>query len=145
MAYGIQGRERRNSPSPTGSMLSATPGRPVTLSELGPRHRVLFFYQHWCPGCHSHGFPALSLLLRRHRPPTSILQSNCSTTSGVMDCGARSAHEGRTVTGQRRWRTPAPAALWFVTIDAAGVVMEAGFAIGADQFIATAVKVSAAA
>ena len=35
--------------------------------------------------------------------------------------------------------------LWFLTIDAAGVVMEDGFAIDADQLIATALKVSAAA
>src|SRR3546814_19204518 len=32
---------------------------PLTLKELGERHRVLLFYQHWCPGCHSHGFPTL--------------------------------------------------------------------------------------
>jgi hypothetical protein len=32
---------------------------PLTLNELGARHRLLFFYQHWCGGCHSHGFPTL--------------------------------------------------------------------------------------
>jgi thiol-disulfide isomerase/thioredoxin len=37
---------------------------PLTLKELGARHRVLFFYQHWCGGCHSHGFPVLEGLVR---------------------------------------------------------------------------------
>ena len=27
---------------------------PLTLKELGARHRLLFFYQYWCGGCHSH-------------------------------------------------------------------------------------------
>ena len=29
---------------------------PLTLKELGARHRLLFFYQHWCGGCQSHYF-----------------------------------------------------------------------------------------
>jgi len=57
-------------------------------------------------------------------------------------------HEGRTVTGQlpktmENARTGGT--LWFFTIDAAGVVTEDGFAIDADQLIATALKVGAAA
>ena len=24
---------------------------PLTLKELGARHRLLFFFQHWCGGC----------------------------------------------------------------------------------------------
>lgn len=35
---------------------------PLTLKELGARHGLLFFYQHWCGGCHSHGFPTLQAL-----------------------------------------------------------------------------------
>lgn len=30
---------------------------PLTLAELGQGFRILFFFQHWCPGCHAHGFP----------------------------------------------------------------------------------------
>ncbi len=36
---------------------------PVTLKELGARHRLRFFYQHRCPGCHSHGFPTVQTLV----------------------------------------------------------------------------------
>jgi thiol-disulfide isomerase/thioredoxin len=40
---------------------------PLTLKELGARHRLLFFYQHWCGGCHSHGFPTLQALVQDPR------------------------------------------------------------------------------
>lgn len=30
---------------------------PLTLADLGQGFKILFFFQHWCPGCHSHGFP----------------------------------------------------------------------------------------
>jgi len=40
---------------------------PLTLKELGARHRLLLFYQHWCGGCHSHGFPTLQALVQDPR------------------------------------------------------------------------------
>jgi thiol-disulfide isomerase/thioredoxin len=40
---------------------------PLTLKELGARHRLLFFYQHWCGGCYSHGFPTLQALVQDPR------------------------------------------------------------------------------
>jgi thiol-disulfide isomerase/thioredoxin len=36
---------------------------PVSLNDLGDGYRILYFFQHWCPGCHSHGFPALVKLV----------------------------------------------------------------------------------
>lgn len=35
---------------------------PLTLSDLGPGPKILFAFQHWCPGCHLHGFPTLQKL-----------------------------------------------------------------------------------
>ncbi len=32
---------------------------PLTLAELGDGFKVIYCFQHWCAGCHSHGFPAL--------------------------------------------------------------------------------------
>jgi len=40
---------------------------PLTLKGLGARHRLPFFYQHWCAGCHSHGFPTLQALVQDPR------------------------------------------------------------------------------
>lgn len=36
---------------------------PLKLAEIGPDYKILFFYQHWCPGCHLHGFPALKRMI----------------------------------------------------------------------------------
>jgi len=36
---------------------------PLSLNDLGQGYRILYFFQHWCPGCHSHGFPALVRLV----------------------------------------------------------------------------------
>ena len=36
---------------------------PLTLAELGNGLKVIYCFQHWCAGCHSHGFPALVKLV----------------------------------------------------------------------------------
>ena len=36
---------------------------PLTLAELGDGYKVIYCFQHWCAGCHSHGFPALAKLV----------------------------------------------------------------------------------
>lgn len=35
---------------------------PLKLSDLGTGPKILFAFQHWCSGCHSHGFPTLQKL-----------------------------------------------------------------------------------
>ncbi len=35
---------------------------PLKLSDLGTGPKILFAFQHWCSGCHSHGFPTLQRL-----------------------------------------------------------------------------------
>nr|WP_294167238.1 TlpA family protein disulfide reductase [uncultured Sphingomonas sp.] len=37
---------------------------PLGLAELGPGHKILYCFQHWCPGCHSSGFPTLVRLTK---------------------------------------------------------------------------------
>ncbi len=34
----------------------------ILLSQLRGKVIYLYFFQHWCPGCHSHGFPTLQTL-----------------------------------------------------------------------------------
>ncbi len=36
---------------------------PLTLADLGDGFKVIYCFQHWCAGCHSHGFPALLKLV----------------------------------------------------------------------------------
>ena len=43
---------------------------PLSLDDLGGGHRILFFFfQHACPGCHSHGFPTLVRLVEQLQGP----------------------------------------------------------------------------
>lgn len=37
---------------------------PLRLSDFGTGPKIIFAFQHWCPGCHSHGFPTLQKLYR---------------------------------------------------------------------------------
>lgn len=43
------------------------PRDPLTLDELGPGFKVLYFFQDWCSGCHRHGFPTLVTLVNELR------------------------------------------------------------------------------
>ena len=36
--------------------------KPVRLADLGDGYKIIFCFQHWCPGCHSRGFPTLRYL-----------------------------------------------------------------------------------
>lgn len=39
--------------------------KPLKLSDLGDGWKIVFAFQHWCPGCHSRGFPTLKALYDR--------------------------------------------------------------------------------
>ncbi len=41
---------------------------PLLLSDIGTGPKILFAFQHWCPGCHRHGFPTLQKLHRALSP-----------------------------------------------------------------------------
>jgi hypothetical protein len=122
------------------------PRAPLTLSDLGPRHRILFFYQHWCPGCHSHGFPALIELIERTMPGEVGFAVVQTVFEGFDENTAdQLAHDQQryglripfghdpissdgeypaTMLSYRTGGTP-----WFVAIDPAGRVIGNGFSI----------------
>ncbi len=39
------------------------PSRPLELADLGDDFKVIFCFQHGCPGGHSHGFPTLKAMV----------------------------------------------------------------------------------
>ena len=41
---------------------------PLTLAQLGTNLKVIYCFQHWCPGCHSAGFPTLQRLVPALEP-----------------------------------------------------------------------------
>lgn len=123
------------------------PRSPLTLAELGSRYRVLFFYQHWCPGCHSHGFPTLLELIERTAPEDvgfAVVQTvfeglDVNTADQLAhdqkryglrlpfghDTISRDGRYPTTMVNYRTGGTP-----WFVVIDPAGTVVENGFELG---------------
>ena len=36
--------------------------KPLRLADLGTGYKIIYAFQHWCPGCHSRGFPTLKYL-----------------------------------------------------------------------------------
>lgn len=36
--------------------------RPLRLADLGAGYKIIYCFQHWCPGCHARGFPTLKYL-----------------------------------------------------------------------------------
>ena len=44
------------------------PMAPLTLDSLGTGLKVIYCFQHWCPGCHSAGFPTLQQLVSALEP-----------------------------------------------------------------------------
>jgi thiol-disulfide isomerase/thioredoxin len=126
----------------------------VTLKELGARHRLLFFYQHWCAGCHSHGFPILQALVRNlHAKNVGIAAVQTAFEAAYVNTrdklpldqqryGLRIpfGHEGRSSLGvlpttMENYCTGGTP--WFVAIDPDGVVAQDGFTIDVDRFIRT--------
>lgn len=37
--------------------------KPIKLSDLSGKYKVIFCFQSWCPGCHSRGFPTLQKMV----------------------------------------------------------------------------------
>lgn len=125
---------------------------PLTLKELGARHRLLFFYQHWCDGCHSTGFPMLQRLVQNPRiknvgvvaVQTAFEGTYVNTRDKLQvdqqryDLPIPFGHEGRsplginptTIENYCTGGTP-----WFVAIDPDGVILQDGFSLDADRFL----------
>ena len=38
---------------------------PLKLADLGDGYKVIYCFQHWCPGCHSRGFPILKRMVEK--------------------------------------------------------------------------------
>ena len=36
--------------------------KPLRLSDMKDGYKIIYCFQHWCPGCHSRGFPTLRFL-----------------------------------------------------------------------------------
>lgn len=152
MTYGLQGSVAPELLVPSWIDASGLARPPLTLVELGARYRILFFYQHWCPGCHSHGFPTLLELVGANEAADTgfaVVQTvfegvEVNTPDRIIEDQKRYGlrvpfgHDAISADGQypatmvnfRTGGTP-----WFVVIDPAGKVIENGFTVKAEQIL----------
>lgn len=126
---------------------------PVTLSDLGDGSKILFAFQHWCRGCHLHGFPTLQRLHAALAPKGvgfAVIQT-------VFE-GADENTFDKLRPNQRKYRLPVafghdappPGARlptfmedyhtrgtpWFSVIDADGRIVFSDFHLDADKLVA---------
>jgi hypothetical protein len=154
MAHGIAGQRAPELTVPYWIDAEGQQRTPLTLLELGSRYRVLFFYQHWCDGCHSHGFPTLCSLISRLNGKdvgfaaiqTAFEGIYVNTIDKLQTDRQRYGlkipfgHEGRSVFGEQpttmdSYRTAGTP--WFVAIAPSGLVLQDGFTIRDDEFVAS--------
>ena len=126
---------------------------PVTLSDLGEGPKILFAFQHWCRGCHLHGFPTLqrlhaSLATRgvgfaviqtvfegEHGNTFEKLRVNQVKYDLPVSFGHDPIPEGtRLPTFMEDYRTRGTP--WFSVIDAGGAVIFSDFHLDADKLVA---------
>ncbi|BBB08697.1 peroxiredoxin family protein [Sphingopyxis sp. EG6] len=122
---------------------------PLALSELGAGFKLLFFFQHWCRGCHAHGFPTLVALTRSlARSPVGFaavqtvferadengferLRENQVKYELNIPFGHAAATPGKHVPAvMEAYRTGGTP--WFVVIAPDGAVVHDGFELHAD-------------
>lgn len=124
----------------------------LRLADLGAGYRVIYCFQHWCPGCHSHGFPTLSILhdnLKDKGVGFAVIQTvfegaDTNTFDKLLvnqqkyglsipfghDLPAGGAQLPSFMEDYRSGGTP-----WFTVINAAGHVVYADFQLDAAQFM----------
>ena len=125
---------------------------PLKLSDLGTGPKILFASQHWCRGCHAHGFPTLQ---RLH----GALSSK-GVGFAVIQTVFEGAHENtfdKLRVNQLKYELPVPyghdepptgATLptfmedyrtrgtpWFTVIDADGLIVFSDFNLDADLLV----------
>ena len=109
---------------------------PLTLAELGQGFKILYFFQHWCAGCHAHGFPTFVTLAEEFRD------------KGVGFAAIQTVFEGSEVNtfdrlreNQRRYELRVPfghAVGGSASVDAAPAIMEAYRSGGTPWFVVIA-------
>ncbi|KXO88988.1 peroxiredoxin family protein [Tsukamurella pseudospumae] len=126
--------------------------RPVRLGDLGSGFRIIFCFQHWCPGCHAHGFPTLRYLYDRLADSDigiaviqTVFEGAEENTSDklridqekyglAVPFGQDVPPEGRDLpTFMEDYRTGGTP--WFTIIDPEGAIVYAGFQLDPDALL----------
>ncbi len=123
---------------------------PLTLEQLGANLKVIFCFQHWCPGCHGAGFPTLQRLL----PALELLGVGFAVVQTVFEGFEQNTFE-RLRENQQRYELDLPfghdavagrrptimedyqtrGTPWFILINAEGEIVFSDFHINADRLV----------
>jgi len=127
------------------------PAPALKLADLGDGFKVLYLFQAWCPGCHSHGFPTLKRLVDALTPlgfgfaaiQTVFEGAQTNTPQRLREMQLRyglripfghdpaSEHGRPTVMADYGTRgTP-----WFIVVDPMGEVVHSDFELDADRLL----------
>ena len=132
-------------------------GEPTTfsMSETDSKWVLLKCFQNWCPGCHSHGLPALQAIARRYASHEQVKLLAVQTVfegfySNTVDklretqlryeLPIKIGHDAGDPDGDhrpvtmRRYRTGGTP--WLVVIDPSRTVIYNEYSLNADKFIA---------
>lgn len=126
---------------------------PIRLADLGSGFRVIFCFQHWCPGCHSTGFPTLKRLVEklidtstRFAAIQTVFEGEDQNTFEQLRVdqqrydlripfGHDTIPQGETLpTFMADYHTHGTP--WFVVIDPEGSVIHSDFSLRADDLVA---------
>ena len=130
-----------------------SPIDPVKLADLGDGYKVIYCFQHWCPGCHSRGFPTLKRLVDNLSDKgfgfavvqTVFEGAEQNTVAKLRETQLRydldlpfgpdlPLEGGRYPTVMEDYRTGGTP--WFIVIDPKGEVIFNDFRLGPDRLIA---------
>ena len=153
MSVGIVGKTAPELRVPSWIDGTGSPREPLKLADLGTGYKVLYCFQHWCPGCHSRGFPTLKRLVKElsdkgfgfaviqtvfegadHNTPEK-LHANQETYGLNIPFGHDPVQAGeRYPTVMEDYRSAGTP--WFIVINPEGEVVYNNFQLDADRFLA---------
>lgn len=126
---------------------------PLKLADMGQGYKIIYCFQHWCPGCHSRGFPTLRALY-------DALHDKGVGFAAIQTVfeGAEVNTEDKLAFNQAQYGLPIPfghdvppegaqyptfmedyrsgGTPWFTVIDPSGNVVYADFRLDAARFLA---------
>ena len=132
-------------------------GQPLAsygLAQMGDGYKLLFCFQHACPGCHTHGFPSLAKLVEQTRG----LNVRIAAIQTVFEDWEHNTFEAM-LADQARYALPIPfghddgggagsagsvlmqrygngGTPWFILIDPEGTVLHSHFRMDVDRTVA---------
>ena len=109
--------------------------RPLRLADLGAGYKILYCFQHWCPGCHSRGFAVIQTVFEGAQENTADkLRLNQEHYGLHMPFGHDLPPEGeRYPTFMEDYRSGGTP--WFTVIDPEGRVVHADFRLDAARLL----------